>query len=329
MNDSTTPHPEQNRSSPAMDGSSAREPSGVERETPHALRVARISLNKTPDLRLLWVDLTVAVRKSELPKEIRRRAAVSLAHPGEDLVTRCQSGEIDVVCFDFDYPDQQCLRRLQQLKRSVPKVPIIMLTLQHSESLAIWAFRSHVWDYLVKPIPEYEIARCFEGLAAAVSGGRRQVDRTVCATAPQIVTEALSRAPGSAEIALAPALNFVENHYRSKITLEEVASLCNLNRFQFSRKFKETYQIGFSNFVLQFRLGIARQMLSKAGVSVTEVCYSVGFNDASYFTKSFRKLYGVLPSLASTLAQTSSANPLDHLPEPLRRQQLESLSAVR
>ena len=56
--------------------------------------------------------------------------------------------DAQILCFEYDYPDAAGLRKLQEVKRYFPHLPVIMLTLQHSEALAIWAFRTQVRDYL-------------------------------------------------------------------------------------------------------------------------------------------------------------------------------------
>jgi DNA-binding NtrC family response regulator len=54
-----------------------------------------------------------------------------------------------VAFVDFDFPNRQGLNLLKDTKRSFPSLPLIMLTVQHSEALAVWAFRSRVWGYVV------------------------------------------------------------------------------------------------------------------------------------------------------------------------------------
>jgi DNA-binding NarL/FixJ family response regulator len=65
----------------------------------------------------------------------------------DDEITRHKPAAL---CFEFDYPDRERLLAMQSVKRSHPRLPILMLTLGHSESLAVWAFRARVWNYLVQ-----------------------------------------------------------------------------------------------------------------------------------------------------------------------------------
>ena len=62
-----------------------------------------------------------------------------------------------ILCFEYDYPDLKGLRTLQKTKHQFPSLPVLMVTEYHSESLAVWAFRAGIWDYLVKPVAVEDI----------------------------------------------------------------------------------------------------------------------------------------------------------------------------
>jgi len=51
-----------------------------------------------------------------------------------------------------------------------------------------------------------------------------------------------------------------------------------------------------SDFVKNVRLRKAAELLKEGGLSIAEIADQVGFNTPSYFTKSFKKLFGVLPT---------------------------------
>ena len=116
-------------------------------------------------------------------------------------------------------------------------------------------------DYLVKPVgPEDELMRCFgilQDICAAKSG---QVSRTMAKTT-QVLRAAQSVSPASAASSLEPALYYVEQNFRKKLKADDVAKLCGLSSFRFSRLFKETYGIAFRDYVVRYRL---REALSYA-----------------------------------------------------------------
>jgi AraC-like DNA-binding protein len=93
------------------------------------------------------------------------------------------------------------------------------------------------------------------------------------------------------------AISFVEENLAEKISLREVAQMCGLGRFQFSRAFKQDLGTTFREFLIQRRVSRALQLFGNRKASVTEVAFAAGFNDLSYFARVFRRFVGVSPSL--------------------------------
>jgi AraC-like DNA-binding protein len=70
--------------------------------------------------------------------------------------------------------------------------------------------------------------------------------------------------------------------------------------FQFSRQFKQTYGMTFQEFLIRRRMTEAVRLLKNPSASVTDVCYTVGFRDLSYFARTFRRYVGMTPSRYKT-----------------------------
>ncbi len=88
---------------------------------------------------------------------------------------------------------------------------------------------------------------------------------------------------------------FIDERYQSKISLEEVAALCNLTKPAFCRYFKKATGSTFVQFLNQYRISQAKRLLLK-GKNITEACYECGFESLSYFNRSFKKITGENPS---------------------------------
>ncbi len=247
-----------------------------------------------PDL--LWVNLTVSLKEAELPVGFREYFNIRCCADTFDLDTIILHRPPQALCFDFDYPDRAGLRLLLDIKSTHPSLPIIMLTLQHSEALAIWAFRSKVWDYLVKPIPRHETDRCLRTLLA-VKGYSRTQRRRVPAIQQGKLPEEVSMRHRPADAMLSPAIYYVEKYYRSKFRIEDVAKVCGMSPFRFSRVFKESIGKTFRDYTIDYRLKEACRLLENPGTTVTDVTYAVGFNDPSYFARVFKQRLGVPPSM--------------------------------
>jgi AraC-like DNA-binding protein len=198
------------------------------------------------------------------------------------------------LCFDFDHPDQQRLQTLQDVKRYFVRLPVLMLTLDHSESLAVWAFRSRVWNYLVKPVSAAEFS---ENLAAVAQIAHPGSQPRIAHLLDVHLPPDLVAAPADPRVTrLQPALNYVREYCHDRISETDAAALCGLTRFAFSRNFHSALGLTFREYVMRARITEARRMLVEGGHSVTDVAFATGFNDGSYFARMFRRHTGVLPS---------------------------------
>lgn len=257
-------------------------------------------------LRLLWVDLTVAEQAAELPPGLLAHCEVHRSGKTQAIEAQLRRGRPDAVCFDFDYPDRASLQLAAAVKQAWPSVPMIVLTVQHSEALAVWAFRSRFLDFLVKPVPQADLDRCI-ALLYEIGGRQRVQDRRRMPVLP-VPTPGEAPAPSECESSLLPAVSFVENNYHAKIQSEEVARLCAMSPFRFSRSFRETFGMPFRQYVVRVRLKEACRLLENPLASITEVAYAVGFNDISYFSRMFKRYLGVSPSALQ--GQRAATQPL-------------------
>jgi AraC-like DNA-binding protein/ActR/RegA family two-component response regulator len=201
-----------------------------------------------------------------------------------------------VVCFDFENPHADQLRAMRDFKRQHPSLPLLMLTTQHSEGLAVWAFRVRVWNFLVKPVRTSELRANFDVLARLVSDnhGPARAARCVGTMMPEDVVG--SSGPPAVPM-LDTALKQVEREYASKLRQSAVAAGCGMSVCAFSRAFKAQFGLTFREYLLRYRIGRACELLRQGAASATDVGLAVGFEDASHFARAFRRVLGISPSV--------------------------------
>ena len=95
---------------------------------------------------------------------------------------------------------------------------------------------------------------------------------------------------------LEDVFEFVNENYNEQLTAKNMASHLGLTTNSFCRFFKKMTNKTFIQFVNEFRIRKATELFNETSLSVSEVMYQCGFNDASYFTKQFKKHQGVTPS---------------------------------
>jgi len=263
------------------------------------------------NLQSIWVDLTVAVKEAEPPATFRRWCETK--YPPdiarlEEFIDQ-QVNSIDLICFNFDYPDRRGLRLLRNIKSLYPSLPLVMLTVQHSEALAIWAFRTKVWDYLVKPVANRDAERCLISLSRALKRRNKQAPRDLTMAVENIPDE-VAILPLSDDQSLAPAIYYIERNFSATVRSEDLAARCNLSPFRFSRLFKEKFGLTFRDYLINYRLREAYRLLENPRVSVADVSFAVGFNDPSYFARVFKQRIGIAPSRLVGHRNDSSADGL-------------------
>lgn len=92
-------------------------------------------------------------------------------------------------------------------------------------------------------------------------------------------------------------VNYFEDHYSEKISLERIAENMYLSTFYISKIFKSETGDTPIHHLINIRLEKAREILEKRpGMNIKEVAAMVGYEDAYHFSKQFKKHYGISPS---------------------------------
>lgn len=100
---------------------------------------------------------------------------------------------------------------------------------------------------------------------------------------------------GQTLLRTAQAISFLENHYTSSIHLQDLAELMHLSINQMLRVFKATTGISPIQYLLQYRIKKACNLLRETSLNITTIALHIGFTDSNYFTRQFRKIIGQTP----------------------------------
>ena len=92
-----------------------------------------------------------------------------------------------------------------------------------------------------------------------------------------------------------PAIQKIRNDYAQKITVDELASLCNISKYHFCRIFKKVTSLSAVNYQTEYRLQVADILLKNTDKSITEIAVLCDFEDACYFSRCYKKHTGVSP----------------------------------
>ena len=253
------------------------------------------SIRRVALVKLLWVNAGDSrLREAQLAEfarfcDVHEIDACNLASLEPD-------SDWDLVCFDFDYPEIAALKLIPETKKRWPSVPILMLVLQNSAEIALWALRAHVFDLLVKTVTPQEVATCIQRVQVALRARRRQRERRPQPFVNLVPAECRHRSQPPAASRLQRVLAYIAKHRLRHIPESEIARLCEMSPSRFCREFKAAFGVTFVQYLSRYRVAAAKRLLANPRMSVTDVAAAAGFSDPSYFTRVFRKHEGVSPS---------------------------------
>ena len=92
-------------------------------------------------------------------------------------------------------------------------------------------------------------------------------------------------------------VDFMENNYMNELSMEEMAYFTGRSLATFKRDFKKVSELTPQKWLIRRRLEAARDLIIKGSQKVSEICYDVGFKNLSHFSKLYKEMYGIAPTL--------------------------------
>ena len=199
----------------------------------------------------------------------------------------------DLIVSDVMMPemDGQTLCTALKTDERTSHIPVILLTARAGQESKLQGLETGADDYLTKPFDSRELLTRAQNLVQQRERLRRQFSRTVVLK-PKDIT-----------------LNSVDERFIQRIqetlderlgdeqfSVEELAAAAGMSRSQLHRKLTALIDQPPVEFIRNFRLRRAKEMLEAGTGNVSEVCYAVGFSSPAYFSKAFKEAFGMSPS---------------------------------
>ncbi len=94
---------------------------------------------------------------------------------------------------------------------------------------------------------------------------------------------------------LRKALNYIHSHFAEPLTLQDMAKMSGVSVSYFSMLMKHSTGMSFINYLSGLRMDQACSLLRGSTDNIMDICYKVGFNDYSHFSRKFKEVTGVTP----------------------------------
>ena len=216
---------------------------------------------------------------------------------GREALEIYREKKIQIAILDIEMPGINGIEAAEKIRETDRECSIIFLTAFDEFSYAKKAITVRALDYLLKPYDEQELMLVVEEAiriaAENEAGGRLR------AQAPAAAPEA-GAAADSENARLArmteTVTQYIRENYMYDISMQELARNMNYSEPYFCKLFKQCFNKNFTSYLTEYRVEEAKKLLSLGTMTVKEVGKAVGYSDANYFTKVFKRITGQNPS---------------------------------
>jgi signal transduction histidine kinase/ligand-binding sensor domain-containing protein/DNA-binding response OmpR family regulator len=201
------------------------------------------------------------------------------------------SAHPDLVVSDINMPGADGISLCGKIKQDTRTrhIPVILLTAMTGDESQLRGLETGAADYMIKPFSfEIMLSRMRNILASQA---------TVKYVIGQQESGDAVHVPTPDEIFMQKVKEIVErNLSNTSFSVEELSRELCMNRVSVYRRIFSLTGKAPIEFIRAMRLQRAAELLTKTGMSITEVAYEVGFNNPKYFARYFKMAYNLLPS---------------------------------
>jgi len=91
------------------------------------------------------------------------------------------------------------------------------------------------------------------------------------------------------------AINYMELHYQERMTVDDIAAFCNLNRSYMGKIFKNELKTSPQDFLIRYRMSKACELMKTTDGAIGDICAMVGYPELFTFSRAFKKVMGESP----------------------------------
>lgn len=217
---------------------------------------------------------------------------VITATDGQAALEKMETLRPDIVLSDVMMPNMDGNELCQRIKANpaTTHIPVVMLTARLTDENEKKSRDCGADDYFTKP---FDIKVLQDHIAILVS-------RTGIDTSGKLKARIEERNVVSVDRKFVDKVTaFIEeNIVESELSVEQMADAMGMSRANLYRRMVSATGSTPSEFIKLVRLRHAERLLIQGGLTISEICYEVGFTSPRYFSKCYKELYGYLPSEA-------------------------------
>ena len=215
------------------------------------------------------------------------------SHNGKSGLKLCTDLMPDLIISDVMMPVMDGLEMCQRIREIAPiaSTPIILLTAKGDNATEKASIELNIEAFISKP---FDIST-LTGRVDQLVGNKRRMEQSL---RYEIISNPLNANELSQdEKYLKKVTQLIEDNLDdSEFNVSKLCALGDFNEKQLYRKLKQFTGMSVVEYIRSIRLKKAAILLKNGKFTVSEVMYTVGFSNASYFSRSFQAVYGKTPS---------------------------------
>jgi DNA-binding response OmpR family regulator len=212
---------------------------------------------------------------------------------GEQGILSAQNEIPDLIITDVMMPKMDGYKFSKAIRsdEKTSHIPIIMLTAKAGLDDKIEGLETGVDAYLTKPFSAKELRVRVKNLIYQHQQLRKRFSKVTVLKPSEVSSVSVD------QTFLEKTIMIIETQLvDEKFSVEKLADQMNMSVSQLNRKLNALVDQPPGQLIRSFRLQRAADLLKQNAGSVAEICYKVGFNDQAYFSRAFKKQFGVSPS---------------------------------
>lgn len=237
--------------------------------------------------------------RAYLADELSENFAIITANNGADAFkTVLENEDITLVLSDVLMPELSGFELCRKIKTSpeLSDVPVILITALAEENQRIHGIAEGADDYIQKPFNiDYVRIKIIKLLEERKRMQKRFMQAIEVGGIPIINTE--TEMESSDKLFIQKFATLLESSFQDPtISIEKLSDDMGVSRVHLYRKVKEITGFSPVDYLRNFRLSKATNLLAKRQFSISEIAYQIGFSSPAYFSKCFKDVFNMTPS---------------------------------
>ena len=215
------------------------------------------------------------------------------ADNGEKALEIAKNNSLDLIISDVMMPIMNGIELCEKIKTNVitSHIPVLLLTAKTSQDSQKEGYKTGADAYVTKPFDSSILEQKVKNLLKTRQNLIKKLKKDIILKPKELEITSAD------EIFLKKSISLIEqNINNADFSINDFITEIGMSRSALYRKLKALTGQSITEFIRTIKLKRAAQLISQTKRTISEIAFSLGFNDLKHFRKSFQKLFNELPS---------------------------------